>query len=112
MIEEEFTIKQRVMLLYFIITQKVKGGFKSTWKFFVNLRYYRLRKRFIRNVNHVAGTVPCQIGVKMVSISEDGPQIENVSDGIGYNERKRRFEQRIKYEKDVARIRAQFEHQN
>ena len=55
MIEEDFTIKQRVMLLYFRIAQKAKDVFKLTYKFFVNLRYYRLRKRFIRNVNHVAG---------------------------------------------------------
>lgn len=57
MIEEDFTIKQRAMLLYFIIAQKANGVFELTYKFFVNLRYYRLRKRFIRNVNHVAGTV-------------------------------------------------------
>jgi hypothetical protein len=112
---DEYPTKQRVLYFLSVFGQKVTDGFDSIRKFFVNIRYYRLRKRFIRNVNHVAGTAQSPITIKM----DDGQQhsvrtydATAATTAIGYNQRKQWLDQVSKRDRELSAIREEYNSKN
>jgi hypothetical protein len=94
-------------------TRSVPGRIKE-WVMGVwwNIRYYRLRKRFIRNVNHVAGTAQSPITIKMVDGQRHSVRTYDATAAIGYNQRKQWLDQVSKRDRELSAIREEYNSKN
>jgi hypothetical protein len=85
---------------------KFRNFAKKTWW---NIRYYKLRKRFSRNVNHVAGTTKCPVMIEMIDKPKRSVATYDRTSAIGYNQRKQWLDQVSKQEQEVKSIRAEYQ---